>query len=288
MSRDTIIYPLHNGSQITVSADAFESSMSFAKLAELCALPTTEKETETAEFQLFITGDRERPDLWKLKANKRSDIYWDQEQKTVHYLLESAAVSPADPNISAFWRLCLTYAVLAAILRDKPVSMLHCTMLETPAGGVILCGESGIGKSTTSRRFRAIGGRCTADDMILLEQRNDGFYAYPLPTWSACAEKIEGKCYPFAPVKVKDILFLTRGGDNEEILPIQSVNLQAQVYRGLFFHLYHLVKYFPENQQMKIMHSIRKLSEDAANTFTPRALYANLQGDLKKTLEEYL
>lgn len=288
MEKHTITYPLADEKKLTLTADVFDMPAAFAGLAALCGLPLDNENGNNAEFHLSCNTCRELPDLFRLRHNKRSDIYWDHETLSVRYITDTIPAAVSDAGVSAFWRFCLTLGAIAAIIREKPLAILHCSLLETPGGALIICGESGMGKSTTARRFREAGGRCTSDDMIMIEERSDGFYAYPLPTWSACAQQIEGRSYPFVPIKVKDVFFLTRGENQEEIRQISAASLQAQLYRGLFFHMYAWVKLFPEELQMKVMKYLRDLSSDMTSTFTPKALFAHLDGDLRKTLKDYL
>ena len=67
------------------------------------------------------------------------------------------------------WQTALIYAGMNAIVRGEKAVLAHCAVLETPRGAVLLFGESGMGKSTASARWRAHGGRCVSDDMALLD-----------------------------------------------------------------------------------------------------------------------
>ena len=64
------------------------------------------------------------------------------------------------------------------------LAMVHGALLEHDGGALMLCGPSGIGKSTTALRM---SGRCRilADDCFMLERRDGSYLARPLPTWSS-------------------------------------------------------------------------------------------------------
>lgn len=52
-------------------------------------------------------------------------------------------------------------------------------MLAVSKAGFCCAGQSGMGKSTTSRRWRAAGGSVPADDMVLLECGGEEVIAHP-------------------------------------------------------------------------------------------------------------
>jgi hypothetical protein len=64
------------------------------------------------------------------------------------------------------WQVATVCAYTAALLRGEPVLLMHCAMLERNGEALLLCGESGIGKSTSSRRWLNDGGTAVADDMV--------------------------------------------------------------------------------------------------------------------------
>lgn|GEM_PF-5917410 len=80
-------------------------------------------------------------------------------------------------------RKLLFVGLVPRMLRGE-LAMMHGALLEHNGRGLMLCGPSGIGKSTTARRM-AERCRILADDCFLLEWTAGGVKARPLPTWSS-------------------------------------------------------------------------------------------------------
>jgi len=79
----------------------------------------------------------------------------------------------------------LLFLGLVPRMLARECSMVHGALMEKNGRGVLLCGPSGIGKSTTARRMADEGFDVLADDCFLLWRDGDGgYWARPLPTWS--------------------------------------------------------------------------------------------------------
>jgi hypothetical protein len=65
-------------------------------------------------------------------------------------------------------------AVLAAVLRQRGLLVLHANAAFTPAGAIAISGESGAGKSTTLAALLARGCAMLADDITALRLACDG------------------------------------------------------------------------------------------------------------------
>lgn len=79
-------------------------------------------------------------------------------------------------------RKLLYLGLVPAMLRGDCI-MVHGALMEKDGRALMLCGPSGIGKSTTSQRMNG-RFRILADDCFLLCRDGDGWRAHPLPTWS--------------------------------------------------------------------------------------------------------
>jgi hypothetical protein len=69
--------------------------------------------------------------------------------------------------------------VLPAILRHQGLLVLHGTAVETPGGTVVLCGQSGAGKSTTAGALLARGDALVSDDVTALTYGRGGVEVLP-------------------------------------------------------------------------------------------------------------
>jgi len=79
----------------------------------------------------------------------------------------------------------LLFLGLVPRMLSRECSMVHGALMERNGRGILLCGPSGIGKSTTARRMADEGFRVLADDCFLLRRDGGGkYWARPLPTWS--------------------------------------------------------------------------------------------------------
>ena len=77
----------------------------------------------------------------------------------------------AEDEILAFHFLA---SVMAALLRQRGLLVLHANTAVTPIGAVAVSGESGVGKSTTLAALLGRGCTMLADDVTVLRLRSDG------------------------------------------------------------------------------------------------------------------
>jgi dephospho-CoA kinase len=92
-------------------------------------------------------------------------------------------------------RLFLLTNGLAAILHQRNKVLLHAGAIHTEKGLVVICGESGAGKSTTLQYLRQHGYKVFADDVLVLEKSDNAtikaFASYPvLKLWDDSFEKL--------------------------------------------------------------------------------------------------
>ena len=57
-------------------------------------------------------------------------------------------------SLVASWSMGLSAAFASAMLRGANIIPVHGVLLDTPKGGLLFCGQGGVGKSTTARRWR--------------------------------------------------------------------------------------------------------------------------------------
>jgi len=92
-------------------------------------------------------------------------------------------------------RLFLLTNGLAAILHQRNKVLLHAGAIQTDKGLIVICGESGAGKSTTLQYLRQHGYKVFADDVLVLEESENvtikAFASYPvLKLWDDSFEKL--------------------------------------------------------------------------------------------------
>jgi len=91
-------------------------------------------------------------------------------------------------------RLFLLTNAMAAVLHQRNKVALHAGAIQTKKGLVVICGESGAGKSTTISALQKKGYKIFVDDVLVLEKEKDsvlGVAAYPtLKLWDDTIEKL--------------------------------------------------------------------------------------------------
>ena len=187
------------------------------------------------------------------------------------------------------WHYSILCAGVFAVLRGIPAVLMHGAALMHGDSALLLCGESGIGKSTTAARWEKLGRRFAADDMFLLEYGSDaGFCVHALPTWSRCAEAPEAPRFPVGQaLPVSGVLGLARGGTDERVEEISSAEFFGQIVRSAFFHCSGVLKQLPEDERLKFCRGISDVSGRLAAGYPPCGLFAALNGDLERTIENY-
>lgn len=191
------------------------------------------------------------------------------------------------------WLTGLILAGMNAILRGENAVLVHCTALETERGAILLFGESGMGKSTVSARWRAHGGKCISDDMALMDfSGGDTVYVRRMPTWSACREGKNEWNYPAGEeLPLIGVLALGRnesrtGGD--QIVELSAAQYYAQCYRSMFYWNLFYADKLPEAMQRRLGDRIRALTNIITGKYPPRALLTVLEGNPIPVIESYL
>ncbi len=199
------------------------------------------------------------------------------------------------------YRLPLLNAMMAATLEDGKSILFHgCLLLNDAGEGIVLTGESEVGKSTTFRRWIAAGGTGLCDDLMILTVLPSAgggcrFCAQPLPTWSRCLREgvpAEVLRYPLGKaVNVRHILWLTRSAtDREEILPVPVQKWHGQLLAACNQHLLFSQYALSVEERRNLVMAYWKIVDEIDRIYRPLALAAHLKGDLRETwkqLESY-
>lgn len=193
------------------------------------------------------------------------------------------------PARAAVWHYAVLCAGIASILRGTRCLILHAAMLDAGGSAILLCGDSGVGKSTSAERWRRCGHRAFADDMVLLEYDSDGrFFAHALPTWSRCRKELElPVCSAATAVPVSGVLGVARGEREETVERISRAEFFGGVARSCFFHCLGILKRLPPDVKSELSRRLAAAAGLLADRFPPYGLFARLDGDLPRTLNGY-
>ena len=282
---------LHNGGSIVMQANAPEKEIPFDGLGGLLCLPIEESGAGDADAVL-VEQDQLPEDRHDLRSTPLTETAYAADWSRV--LIAGWKKTPRNPHYYRcyVWQMAMICAGLNAILRGENAVLAHCSVLETEQGAVLLFGESGMGKSTASLRWRASGGKCVSDDMALLDfSSTDGeIFVRRMPTWSACREEKNEWNYPAGEeLPLTGVLALGRSeSGRDEIVPLNPAQFFAQCYRSMFYWNLFYAKNLPEVKQRLLTDRIRTQTETVTKRFAPRALLTVLEGDLKKVIEESL
>ena len=162
----------------------------------LLCLPMDDRKTEAMDAELVSADEMPagRHTMWKTSLTETAFT-----ENWSHILVAGWRRPPRRTVLYQHFVLQMTLVLgsLNALLKGREALLVHCSTLETERGAVLLFGESGMGKSTASRRWRAQGGKCISDDMALLDfSGGDQVYVRRMPTWSACREEKNEWNYP--------------------------------------------------------------------------------------------
>ena len=275
-----------------MQADGPEEEIPFDGLGGLLCLNVDEaEETDFADAEL-VAPDRMPKDRHTLRSNVLTETAYTEDWSRVLIAGWKKQPRRAHHYRCCVWQKLLIHAGMNAILRGENAVLAHCAALEMDRGVLLLFGESGMGKSTASARWRAAGGKCLSDDMALLDfSGSDGtIRVRRMPTWSACREEKNEWNYPAdEELPLAGVLGLGRSEiGRDEIVPLSPAQFFAQCYRSLFYWNLFYAKELPEEKQRILKGRIQTQTETVMKRFAPRALLTVLEGNLKKLIEDIL
>lgn len=285
------LLPLYTGGALRIQGIYDGSALDFSVLARLMHTELESIENANGEVCLMCPGSPVPADALRTFGSRNLQTVFDPERCQFHFYLRNGY--PATDRLFGIyiWQISVICSCIAALLRGKPVLPVHCGMLEHDGKALLLCGESGMGKSTTCRRWRESGGVAIADDMVLLEfTESSGILVHRLPTWSACRESLDGRSYPYdPPLNLKHVFALSRSKEDQEyVKTIPGSEFYAQVYRCVFFHCVKIMTSLPEEYQRSGALRLREQTERLLAEFPAQGLFAHLDGDIRSTLKDYL
>ena len=181
---------------------------------------------------------------------------------------------------------------------------IHCSCVANEKGAVIISGASGAGKSTTTAHFLENGYHLVADDLSMVEIREDGVYACPaFPYQKLCRDAALDNGYdlnrliyineqkdkflvPYSgefstePVKLRCMLMLYRvsGDKSVEMEPITGIERLHHIVASMF------IARLMEKKQAYAPATGEKCLKIAAAVPEMYALYRPVDRDTKKEI----
>ncbi len=257
--------------------DAVESLIALGELLGSPASPADRTAEPDAELRSSPTAPPDRIRVLKL--------HWITLRGRVPGICRNEALPHHGRNRKIEWRMLLALAAARAALDGRQIALLHGVLLGKPYDGTLLFGPSGIGKSTTMRRYRDAGGEGLADDLVLIGSRGGELLARGLPTWK---ELRRDPAWTLPPRPITRLLCLTRTASEvepEHLGPIGRDIFLAQLYAALLVHIKYLLAFLPSGEAKRASAAIWELSDRLTDHFSPRALSARPDADLFSTLE---
>lgn len=175
-------------------------------------------------------------------------------------------VAPADGSQDDDVRLFLLGSVLAALLHQRGMLVLHGSAIVTESGVVVFVGPSGVGKSTLAAALGQRGYRIMADDVCALQIDAQGI---PL-------------VYPSFPQLKLWVDMLDQLGQTDRMLRRVRMNLEkyALPLNGTFYatpcplHMvYHLTTHNKTDIQLEQITQMNKFRVLLYNTYRQRFMY---------------
>lgn len=283
---------LHNGGSIVIQADAPEEAIAFDGLGELlCRKPETDESAEAPDVELVEPGEMPEKRHVIRDTGLTEIAYMDNWSRI---LIAGWKKTPRRTHYYCcyVWQAALICAGMNALLRGENAVLIHCAVLETVRGAVLIFGESGMGKSTAFRRWHEDGRKGFSDDMALLDfSGDDGIHVRRMPTWSACREEKNEWNYPAnEELPLAGVLALGRSETGmDKITTLSPAQFFAQCYRSMFYWNLFYANNLPEEKQRFLTNRIRTQTEIIAGMFPPRALLTVPEGSgLAELIEEEL
>ena len=284
-----LLLPFPDGTSAVVAAEGRWARTLLAELAGVLRL-TPESVSSPAAADCMLADGGEPPagfQAWPGALRAEGRMYWDPASFRFHLRLEE---SLSRGHHLPIVRRVFNLALLRRTLRGGASVMLHGALLALPetGQGVVLFAESGVGKSTASRRFAAQGGTALADDKLLLTFLSDGrLVAQPTPTWSRLAKERDISVAFAAPVPVAAVLMLSRG-EGDRIEEASEADWRIALCRGFGNVLFNPVGWLPEEVRKAVMAAALPRAEELRRRFGTRMLRGDLHGEIFRHLRDFV
>ena len=179
----------------------------------------------------------------------------------------------------------LAFQGLAPHLLRRECFIVHGALLESPRGALLLCGPSGIGKSTTSLRLAKFAD-ILADDCFCLYRRDGAWRARPQPTWSSYlfGKARLAKCEARHETRVSQLLIIGRSAEKyTKLSPDEAMLGIANSFTDMV--KWHIERY-PEKLRSQLLAVAVDGASQLARTLPVGALQLTLDCDVHRLLSE--
>lgn len=277
--------PFADGGIVRISAiDHGLACYCLQRTAQLLKRPL--QPDDGARAATIILSDTPADDSWEnwsgVNAVKGLRISWRPAIPQFYFQFSRPSFAP-DHEVWTLRRIC-HLAVFSRVL-SADVLLVHGAILRYPdlQTAAVIFGESGMGKSTASRRFVSQGGEAPSDDKLVFCRLANGEYtAQPLPTWSAIDERDISVDFANA-TRVGGLLNLQRGHD-DEIYELNVVQWRLGITSSFGNALAFPKGWLPAGYMQRLM--LREL--DAVSALIGRFGHLGIRGDLNGHLYDHL
>ena len=282
--------PFPDGSSAVVTAEGRRARMLLDGLAGMLRLTAEPVSPPPAEPDGALVDEGAPPagfQAWPGMLRGGGAMSWDPAAFRFHLRLED---SLAPQHHLPIVRRIFNLALLRRTLRGGASVILHGALLVLPetGQGVVLFAESGVGKSTASRRFAAQGGMAPADDKLLLTFLPDGrLVAQPTPTWSRATPGCDISVDFAAAIPVAAMLMLSRG-DDDRIEAASDADWRIALCRGFGNVLFNPVGWLPEAVRKAVMAAALPRVEELRRRFGTWRLCGDLNGAIFRHLRDFV
>lgn len=119
---------------------------------------------------------------------------------------------------------------MSMLALQRGILAIHCSAVADEAGAILICGESGAGKSTVTTAFLEKGYRLMADDMAFVDVKGDGIaMASPaFPYQKLCRDAALAKGY-----RMEDMIYIDEEKDKFLVPYTGNFSLTSVPVRGM-------------------------------------------------------
>lgn len=240
----------------------------------------------TFRWGALAPGEHELTDIpytdgWKAVDLAYARIWWHARAEDIVCELNLGPIQNEDFSMTS----AAASAIYARALGHGGLP-LHCALIEKNGLGVLLCGESGVGKSTCSRRIPDPWHAMCDDHALVLPNGSGGFRAHPFPTWSDLLRRNHRKSWDVqARVPLVAIFFLQQAA-TDEVSPIGPGEASAMLNGSANQVLGHSMEHFDEADLRMSRGRIFQNSCEVSRTVRAYTLNVSSDGRFWERIEE--